>query len=226
MTPTNDPLADAGPRTFTAFCGYRLVASGALEPTVCRAKEEVDRGEAVLLLDDLTGEQIDLDLSGSPNDAVARLAKHPVLGALVPASRESAARPGRPRLGVVSREVSLLPRHWDWLARQNGGASAVLRRLVDEARQRNGAKHKAMRAREAAARFLWIVAGNLPGFEEASRALYAGDLQRFIGRIEGWPTDVQQHAERLAREAVRLAEMADASERAPTGAATRAQSIS
>jgi hypothetical protein len=208
----SDQSADSAPRTFTAFCGYRLVASGALESTVRQAKGEVDRGEAVLLIDDLTGEQIDLDLSGSPDDAVARLSEHPVLGPHASRARAPAARPGRPRLGVVSREVSLLPRHWDWLARQNGGASAALRRLVDEARKRNGAKDEAARARDAAARFLWVVAGNLPAFEEASRSLYAGDLERFLQRIEGWPADVQQHAGRLVREAVRLGELAAAEE--------------
>ncbi|MBN1605796.1 MAG: DUF2239 family protein [Polyangiaceae bacterium] len=212
MNSSDDRLADSDPRTFTVFSGYRLVASGTLEPTVRRAKEEADQGQAVLLLDDLTGEQIDLDLSGSADDAVARLAGHPVLGPLVSRARAPVARPGRPRLGVVSREVSLLPRHWDWLATQNGGASAALRRLVDEARKRNGAKDRAARARDAVARFLWVVAGNLPGFEEASRSLYGRDLQRFLQHIEGWPADVRQHAERLVREAVRLGELADAAQ--------------
>jgi hypothetical protein len=210
MVSGNDLSADQHSRTFTAFTGYRLVASGALEPTVRRAKEEADRGEPVLLLDDRTGEQIDLDLSGNADEAVARLAEHPVLGPLASRAEQPAARPGRPRLGVVSREVSLLPRHWEWLATQNGGASASLRRLVDEARKRNGAKDEAVRARDGAARFLWTVAGNLPGFEEASRSLYARDLERFLQHIGGWPEDVRQHAERLVREAVRLGELADA----------------
>lgn len=209
MTNETDQTTDSCSRTFSAFAGYRLVASGALGPTVRRVKEEVDRGETVLLLDDATGEQLDLDLSGSVKEAVARLAEHPVLGPLAARPAEHTPRPGRPKLGVVSREVSLLPRHWDWLATQNGGASAALRRLVDEARKRNAAKDTAQRARDAAGRFLWNVAGNLPGFEEASRALYSGDLRLFLEQTEEWPVDVQQHAERMVREAIRLGEGAE-----------------
>jgi uncharacterized protein len=211
MTDKHDRLADPEAPTFTAFSGYRLVASGGLESAVRRVKELVDQGETVLMLDDSTGQQLDLDLSGSADEVVARLAEHPVLGPLVSRAQEPVPRPGRPKLGVVSREVSLLPRHWDWLATQSGGASAALRRLVDEARKRYAARDEATRARDAAGRFLWVVAGNLPGFEEASRSLYAGELERFIEQTIAWPADVRQHAERLMREAVRLGGLADAS---------------
>ena len=111
------------------------------------------------------------------------------------------AGPGRPKLGVTSREVSLLPRHWEWLEDQGTGVSAALRRLVDEARRREPEAARARRARDAAGCFMWAMAGNLPGFEEASRALYAGDEARLEGLVEGWPPDVRDHALRLARRA-------------------------
>jgi hypothetical protein len=106
--------------------------------------------------------------------------------------------PGRPKLGVVSREVSLLPRHWEWLEQQPNGISAALRRLVDEARKANAAKDRVRAATEAAGRFMTVVAGNLPGFEEALRALYAHNEARFEEEIHDWPNDVREHARRLA----------------------------
>jgi hypothetical protein len=115
-----------------------------------------------------------------------------------------AARPGRPRLGVVGREVSLLPRHWEWLEQQPSGISAALRRLVDEARKREPGKQKARALREAASRFMTAMAGDLPGFEEASRALFAGEERRFERLVRGWPADVRKHALRWVREAARL----------------------
>jgi hypothetical protein len=105
--------------------------------------------------------------------------------------------PGRPKLGVVSREVSLLPRHWDWLEQQPNGISAALRRLVDEARKREPDKESARLAREAAGRFMWAVAGDLSGFEEASRALFAGNLQRLAELTRDWPEDVRAHLLRM-----------------------------
>jgi hypothetical protein len=100
-------------------------------------------------------------------------------------------------MGVVSREVSLLPRHWDWLEQQPNGISAALRRLVDEARKRAPGEERARLAREAAGRFMTAMAGNLPGYEEASRALFAQDRERFTQRIAAWPEDVRAHLERL-----------------------------
>ncbi|MFT4268468.1 MAG: DUF2239 family protein, partial [Xenophilus sp.] len=105
---------------------------------------------------------------------------------------------GRPRLGVVAREVTLLPRHWDWLSRQPGGASVALRRLIDEARHSYAERDALRAAREAAYRFMTVMAGDLPGFEEAARALFAGERERFLARIEGWPGDVAAYAQKLA----------------------------
>ena len=109
--------------------------------------------------------------------------------------------PGRPKLGVVSREVSLLPRHWAWLEQQPGGISGALRRLVDESRKANQGRDRARAARDAAGKIMWALAGNFPGFEEASRALYAGDLAGFEQQTEGWPGDIRNHLIRRLREA-------------------------
>ena len=86
---------------------------------------------------------------------------------------------GRPKLGVVAREVTLLPRHWDWLNSQSGGASVALRKLVEAARLAGDDKDRTRHAQEAAYRFMTALAGNLPGYEEATRALYAADPARF-----------------------------------------------
>jgi hypothetical protein len=182
------------PATYTAFAGDRRIASGPLEQTVLRTKAHLDRGETapVLVFEDHTGVQIDFDWRGTPDEVVARLAAHPYLAQPEPPPAPRTG-PGRPKLGVVSREVSLLPRHWDFLKTQAGGASATLRRLVDEARKREPGRHDARRAAEAASRFMWAMAGNLPNFEEASRALFAGDRQRFTQLISDWPEDIRCH---------------------------------
>jgi hypothetical protein len=111
---------------------------------------------------------------------------------------------GRPRLGVQSREVSLLPRHWDWLEEHPAGISAALRRLVDEARRGETGADRARRVRDAANRFMWAMAGNLPDFEEAARALYAKDTARLESLVAAWPADIRAHVVRLGRDAERL----------------------
>jgi hypothetical protein len=170
----------------TAFDGHRLLASGAGIDVALALKQALGAGAVgpLLAFDDATGDVIDFDLSGSEADIAARLAEP-----------ESAPRGrGRPKLGVVAREVTLLPRHWEWLAAQRGGASVALRRLVDEARRADGGSTQARQAVGAAYRFLQAVAGDFAGFEEASRALFAGDRRGFAERIAGWPTDVVTHA--------------------------------
>ena len=139
------------------------------------------QGEA-LIFDDSTGAQVDLDLRGKKAEEPAA---------------EVRGR-GRPRLGVVAKEVTLLPRHWDWLNLQPGGASVALRKLVDEARRTSGDRDRVRGAQEAAYRFMSAIAGNLPGFEEATRALFAYDRRRFTELIAAWPEDVRDYAIRLA----------------------------
>jgi uncharacterized protein len=173
--------------TYTAFLDETLIASGPLDTTLPIVKSRFDRnaGALVLIFEDQTGRQVDFDLRSPLNEVLARA---------LPA-RAAAARPGpgRPKLGVVSREVSLLPRHWDWLEQQPNGASAALRRLVDEARNRNPAEQRARLATEAVGRFLSAMAGNLPGYEEASRALYAGNRARVEDLIRHWPPDIRAY---------------------------------
>jgi hypothetical protein len=177
-----------GAPTYTSFVGDRIVATGPLKDVLLRTKELLDRGvnERVLIFEDQTGQQVDFDPRGSSVDVVTRAA--PI---------KTRNGPGRPRLGVVSREVSLLPRHWEWLEEQPNGISAALRRLVDEARKREPDQQRARAARDAASKFMWVMAGNLPAFEEASRALFAQDRERFLSLISGWPEDIRAHIVRL-----------------------------
>jgi hypothetical protein len=130
-----------------------------------------------------------------------------------PAQPEAIATPkpvrGRPRLGVTAREVTLLPRHWDWLATQPGGASAALRRLVDLARRDNLAGDRRRETQEAVHRVMTTLAGNLPGYEEALRALYAGDGESFSRRMAEWPHDVRTYVQALANRADEPADAAD-----------------
>jgi len=192
------------PTCFTVFENDRRVATGPLTDVALAVKRMVNSpgASSILIFDDATGRTIDLDLRGSDEEIVARLNQ--------PAARqpERATEPapprgrGRPRLGVVAREVTLLPRHWDWLATQPGGASVALRKLVEEARRRNGNRDRARQARDAAYHFMSTMAGNRPGFEEASRALFAGDRHRFAELIASWPPDVRDHIVKLAFDAL------------------------
>ncbi|MCO5132466.1 MAG: DUF2239 family protein [Xanthobacteraceae bacterium] len=184
---------------FTVFENNHRVATGSLAEVALVVKWMADRpgSTPILIFDDATGRPVDLDLRGSPAEVVARLrpAAHKPLSAPEP---EPPRGRGRPKLGVVAREVTLLPRHWDWLATQPGGASVALRKLVEEARRRNGELDRARMARDAAYHFMSAMAGNLPGFEEASRALFAADRHRFAELIAPWPPDIRDHIVKLA----------------------------
>ena len=177
----------------TAFDGSRRLASGPHADVAVAVKQRVRShpDAAILIFDDQSGREIDFDLRGSDRDIADRIEKQ------FAATAEPARAAGRPKLGVVSREVTLLPRHWEWLAEQRGGASITLRRLVDQARQADtGAARR--RAQESAHRFMTAMAGDAIGFEEALRALYAGDAARFAEHTSGWPVDVREHARVLA----------------------------
>lgn len=176
--------------SYTAFEGSDRIASGELIDVALRAKEVIDRGERapVLIFDDVTSEPVEVDFRGTLEDVRRRL---------TPES-EPARRPGRPKLGVVAREVTLLPRHWEWLNSQPGGASVALRKLVEEARRDNDGRDRVRRTQEAAYRFMSAMAGNEPGFEEAARALFAGNQDRFDEFAGLWPADVRDHAKKVA----------------------------
>jgi uncharacterized protein len=185
----------------TAFAGNRRVASGALAEVARTAKAVIDAGEAepILIFDDATSEQLEVDLRGTVDDVRHRLTQAGRSQA-APAA-ETPRGPGRPKLGVVAREVTLLPRHWEWLNAQPGGASVALRKLVDAARRTNEGSDRLRQSREAAYRFMSVMAGNLPGFEEATRALFGGHRERFDQLIESWPADVRRHARTLTADA-------------------------
>ena len=185
---------------FTAFIGQQLLASGPLAEVALVVMKANQRSatDPVVIFDDATGRSIDLDLRGTKRDVIARLTPSNVE---TPADEETASEPrgrGRPKLGVVAREVTLLPRHWEWLGAQPGGASVALRKLVDEARRASGDRDRHRAARDAAYHFMSAMAGNLPGFEEASRALFAGERRRFSEHISGWPDDIRDHIVKLA----------------------------
>ena len=183
---------------YTAFAGETRIASGEVSTMLLGVKRCLDAGETrpILIFEDLTGMQVDFNLRGTPEEILANLSVHPhLVQADNPLSQNPG--PGRPKLGVIGREVSLLPRHWEWLNRQPSGASAAIRRLVDEARKQNAARDRARQARDAAAKFMWAIAGNRPGFEEASRALYAKNRDRFNALTEAWPEDIREYLHRL-----------------------------
>jgi len=185
-------------RNCTAFCGQGRIASGPLSEVALKAKAVVDNDDTaqILIFDDANAHPIEVDFRGTPEDVLHRLeqrsrrAPQPAGG--VPRGR------GRPKLGVVAREVTLLPRHWEWLQSRPGGASVTLRKLVEDARRANGGEDRVRLAQEVAYRFMVAMAGDAPGFEEASRALFAGNKTRFDQETQAWPSDVRDHARELA----------------------------
>jgi hypothetical protein len=182
-------------RQCVGFQGTKRIGFGGLDKIALQVKELFDQGtsEPLLIFDDVTSEVIDLDLGGTAEEILRR-----VTGDAPETSCDTQRGPGRPRLGVVAREITLLPRHWEWLNRQPGGASVALRKLVEEARRANAAGDRVREAREAVYRFISAMAGNEPGFEEATRALFAGNSGRFEELVRGWPVDIQDQAKKLA----------------------------
>jgi hypothetical protein len=179
--------------TYTAFLGNNLLASGSRADVLTALKPlfDKDTGTPFLIFEDQTGKQVDFDLRGS-------------LPAVLQRYEPTPAGPGRPKLGVVPREISLLPRHWEWLEQQPSGASAAIRKLVDEARKRNPGEQQTRAMVEAVGRFLSAMAGNLPGYEEASRALYARNPKDFERILRDWPKDIRLHTQRLLGDALKV----------------------
>jgi len=174
--------------TYTAFADAALLVSGPLSSVVSALKSRFDKKgiEGVLVFRDDTGYEVDFDLRGSLDDVMARV---------VP-KQEPLGR-GRPKLGVVSREISLLPRHWEWLDEQPHGNSAAIRRLIDEARKREPDRAHIRKAQAAASKAMTTLAGNLPNFEEASRSLFARDEKSWRKLVKSWPGDVRKYLARL-----------------------------
>jgi len=180
--------------TYTAFAGQRRIVTDELGVMLAQTKAYIDVGEAepILIFDDRTGRQIDFDFRGSIEDVLDRLASHPLAGTF-----EGQKGPGRPRLGVVSKEITLLPRHWEWLGQQSGGISAALRRMVEREMKHKPDDQAVRKAVEAAHNFMSAMAGDLPGYEEASRALFAHDGARLEALIRMWPQDIREHVTRM-----------------------------
>ncbi len=195
-----------------AFDGMHCIASGDLREVAVRVKKLIDQGEAlsVLIFDNQSSEIVEIDFRGSADDVLERLEREAVRQGL-PSPETSGTEPeprqgpGRPKLGVVPREVTLLPRHWEWLNCQPGGASVALRKLVEDARRANSEQDRLRASQESLYRFMSAMGGDLPGFEEASRAMFARDAVRFSEMIERWPADIRDHARKLGTAAFRSA---------------------
>ena len=160
---------------YSAFSSFDHIASGSLPEVYAACRHD----PAALIFDRETGRVVDIDRRFPP--------------------RRQGPRPGRPKLGVLAREVTLLPRHWDWLATQPGGASVALRKLVEDASRDAKAQKRARR--DAAYRFATALVGNAPGYEEAMRALYAGQREEFAAHVEAWPLDVRRELEDVTKDA-------------------------
>jgi uncharacterized protein len=174
-----------------AFVAGTMLAFGSLHEVALAAKHAFDADTSVspLVFEATTSARIDIDLGGNAADVLARLPMPQF---------PSARRPGRPKLGVVPREVTLLPRHWEWLSSQPGGASVALRKLVDQARKAGSQGDEQRKAQEAMYRFMTAIGGDYPGYEDATRALFANDRDKFFAQIEAWPIDVRTHLTFLA----------------------------
>ncbi|MFC4427956.1 DUF2239 family protein [Deinococcus navajonensis] len=173
--------------SYTAFQGARRLVTGSRREVLTFLKTQPPVGSGLLVFEDGSGRTVDFNLRGDLQEVLDREAPAPVRPG-----------PGRPKLGVVAREVTLLPRHWDWLESQPSGVSAALRRLIDEARKANPGAERRRLACQRADRFLMVMGGDLPGAEEASRALYAGDQAAFETLVHAWPADVREHVRYLA----------------------------
>ncbi len=171
-------------KSFVVLSNSKAIAEGTLLD-VARALWKLaqsDPTQMPLTFDRKTGAVVDLNISGSMHDVETRYAPQP----------EAEAKRGRPKLGVVAREITLLPRHWEWLAKQPGGASVTLRKLVEAARKNSSPEDDTRQRVNAAYKFMSAIGGDLPSFEEASRALFAGDFAKFGTCIAAWPSDIQR----------------------------------
>ncbi|WP_197338988.1 DUF2239 family protein [Ralstonia solanacearum] len=192
-------------RACTAFAGSRRLAAGSVQDVARAVRLHLDAHPeaSVLVFDNATACPVEFDLRGTVDDVAARFDGTAGGDAHADAPEPSARPrgPGRPKLGVTAREVTLLPRHWDWLAAQPGGASVTLRKLVEAASRAAQSPDRRREAQEAAYRFMSAMAGDAPGFEEAARALFAADAARFATLTQPWPADVRDFARELARAA-------------------------
>ncbi len=177
---------------YTSFAGHKHLATGDLKTlltdTYAFIKQHGEEG--ILIIDNQSGRQLDFNFHGSLEDLLST--------ALPPEPKKG---PGRPRLGVVNGEISLLPRHWEWLQRQPQSASGTIRRLIETAIKNTSPEEKVKETVDAAGKFLWIIGGNLPDFEEASRAIYAQKWHILDAVTAAWPEDIRNHLDLMLQEA-------------------------
>jgi hypothetical protein len=199
-----------GSNEFVSFAGHQLICRGALQEVALGCKAQLESGESqrVVIYKVDVGQPVDVDFTGSDDEVLhrlqARFPEQPTGAAETGGASIESAKPrgrGRPRLGVVSREVSLLPRHWQWLGEQRGGASAALRRLVEAAASQDADAARVRQAISAAHSFMWDIAGNLENFEEATRSLFGSDFHRFEALIAPWPADIRDQLSRYVDQA-------------------------
>lgn len=184
-------------KLYVAFVGHQLISRGPIEQVVevCKKHhDEKDPNIRLALYDENTGRAVDIDFERTLDEVLKSLSAHPVLAESQPQPVEDTPKgPGRPKLGVISREVTLLERHWAWLGRQNGSASATLRRLVDKARKENPEADRYYDVREALHHFLWDLAGDFSNFEEATRSLFRNELDAMLDLCGNWPNDIRDY---------------------------------
>lgn len=180
---------------YTVFDGFKMISQGSLEEIAIAAKKysHKNKDSSLLIFSDYSGKQMDLNLSGSEKEVIERLS---VFKALEPSLDPTG--PGRPKIGVKAREVSLLPMHWEWLSNQSGGSSAAIRRLVDEKIIITSSKEKIKKTQEVIYNFLNAIAGDLPKFEDAIRYLYRLDEKNFKEIVATWPKDLKKHTLNLS----------------------------
>lgn len=185
--------------TYTAFESHKILSQGSLEDVVLKVKKRLEKSpeSQIVIYSDITGKSMDFNFQGSEKEVLKRLEVYTTPETDNQASTSSG--PGRPKLGVISREVSLLPKHWEWLATQSGGASNTLRKLVEESMKKTSGTLTVKTAQERTYKFMSVEAGDLENYEEALRALYRKDKERFASEIKAWPRDVQKHIFELAK---------------------------
>ena len=199
-------MTDTATPSYTSFNGHKRIASGSLKVNALAVKHTLAIGvpNPLLTFCNQTGQAVDIDIRGSDAEMLERLPPEGYQFQGTDSAQinsEESGEPrgrGRPKLGVVAREVTLLPRHWDWLAAQRGGASVTLRKLVDEARWASVDRDQQRQTNERVYHFMSTMAGDMAGFEEATRALFANDAAKFHRLTEAWPTDVRDYLSYLA----------------------------
>tara|TARA_B100001013_G_scaffold338302_1_gene259147 strand:+ start:260 stop:835 length:576 start_codon:yes stop_codon:yes gene_type:complete len=166
--------------TYIAIHNKSLIAQGELPAVIREAQRQFPEAEPCLYKLD-NGKRVDIDWRGDAEEVIKRLP-----AALVP----PAEKRGRPKLGVISKEVTLLPEHWEWLSVQRGGASTTLRRLIDSAMS-SMTPAQERRIKQDQLYSMMRVFEDEAGFEAASRALYRLDEAAFSQAIGNWPEALQ-----------------------------------